>query len=130
MQSAQLLSITQRGAGAMQALPDNGTTGSGTAGAEMTYEVDFPEGGLMRKLHGNANEYWVNSVHHQGIKQLPEILDGLAYSVEDQIVEAIHLKKDEPGRVMGVQWHPEFFKHHPDALINPDKVYQHFLSFC
>ena len=94
------------------------------------HQIDFPSGGLMYQMHGHADEYWVNSVHHQGIKYMPEILEGLAYSIEDQLVEAVHLRNDEPGRVMGIQWHPEFFKHYPDGLIDPDKVYQHFLSFC
>jgi putative glutamine amidotransferase len=97
---------------------------------KIRHRIDFPSGGLMRQMHGDADEYWVNSVHHQGIKQLSSALEGLAHSIDDQIVEAIHLKNDEPGRVMGIQWHPEFFKHYPNGLIDPDKVYQHFLGFC
>ena len=97
---------------------------------KIRHQLEFPEGGLMERLHGTADEYWVNSVHHQGIKELGQELEGIALSAEDQLVEALHLKNDEPGRVMGVQWHPEFFIHHPEGLIDPDRVYQHFLSFC
>jgi putative glutamine amidotransferase len=84
----------------------------------------------MEELHGRADEYWVNSVHHQGVKQLGNRLEGLAYSAEDHLVEALQLKETEPGKVMGVQWHPEFFIHHPKGLIDPDQVYRHFLRFC
>jgi putative glutamine amidotransferase len=94
------------------------------------HRLEFPEGGLMEELHGRADEYWVNSVHHQGVKQLGNRLEGLAYSAEDHLVEALQLKETEPGKVMGVQWHPEFFIHHPKGLIDPDQVYRHFLRFC
>lgn len=97
---------------------------------KIRHQLNFPEGGLMQELHGPAKEYWVNSVHHQGVKGLGKELEGLAFSTEDQLIEALHLTNEEPGRVMGIQWHPEFFKNHPQGLIDPDRVYQHFLSFC
>lgn len=97
---------------------------------KIRHQVVFPEGSIMRTIHQPAKEYWVNSVHHQGVKQVGEDLKVLAYSKEDQLVEAVQWLKDEPGRVMGVQWHPEFFKNYPEGLIDADKVYQHFLSFC
>lgn len=97
---------------------------------KIRHQLDLPEDGLMRKLHGSAREYWVNSVHHQGVKQLGDRLEPLAFCQEDGLVEALQWADDETGRVMGVQWHPEFFNSHPDGLIDADKVYQHFLSFC
>ena len=94
------------------------------------HSVHFPRGGFMDKLHGELPEYWVNSVHHQGIKKVGEELEIIAYSKDDQLVEAVHWTKDLPGRVMGVQWHPEFFKNHSQGLMDGDRIYQHFLSFC
>jgi putative glutamine amidotransferase len=97
---------------------------------KVKHQVIFPTGGLMEQLHDPAEEYWVNSVHHQGIKDLGKGLEGSAFSKKDNLVEAFHWSEEEPGKVMGVQWHPEFFKNHPEGLIDADKVYQHFLSFC
>ena len=97
---------------------------------QIRHRVHFPEGTLLDRLHGQQSEYWVNSVHHQGVKEVGENLEVLAYSADDQLVEALQWSKDSPGKVMGVQWHPEFFKNHPNNLIDGDKVYQQFLSFC
>lgn len=97
---------------------------------KVTHQVDFPSGGLMHQLHGDAQEYWVNSVHHQGIKEVGGELEVIASCTVDGLAEAVQWTKDEPGRVMGVQWHPEFFKEKSSDLIDPDKVYQFFLEFC
>lgn len=97
---------------------------------KIKHQVVFPEDGLMYGLHPQAKEYWVNSVHHQGIKEVGVGLEVSAVSKEDDLVEAFHWSKVTAGKVMGVQWHPEFFKNHPAGLIEPDRVYQHFLSFC
>ena len=97
---------------------------------KVRHQVSFPEGSLLDVLHGQQSEYWVNSVHHQGIKDVGKDLEVLAYSIEDQLIEALQWSKESPGKVMGVQWHPEFFRYHPQELIDGDKVYQHFLSFC
>jgi putative glutamine amidotransferase len=94
------------------------------------HQLDLSQGGLMRQLHGDDSEYWVNSVHHQGIKNLGEGLEVLAFSLEDGLIEALQWTDDKPGRVMGVQWHPEFFHSDPKGLIDADKLYLHFLSFC
>ncbi len=94
------------------------------------HRVEFPKDKLLYQLHHKTDEYWVNSVHHQGIKQLGESLEAIAFSPEDSLVEALQLSDGETGKVLGVQWHPEFFRHHPEGLIDPDQVYHHFLSFC
>lgn len=52
----------------------------------------------------------VNSIHHQGVKDLAPGFFVEAYSVPDCIVEAIRWRG--PSYVAGVQWHPEF--HDPD----------------
>ncbi len=85
---------------------------------------------LLDKLHPKSEEYWVTSVHHQGVKKLGNELEVLATCLEDDLIEAFHWTGSEPGKVMGVQWHPEFFKNYPDKLIDPDLVYHHFLKYC
>lgn len=82
----------------------------------------------------------VNSVHHQGLKQLGRGLIVEARSIPDGIVEAVRYEPAVPGDlrpfVYGVQWHPEFmFKTsrdlsqppHPDDL-DPQVLLQAFLE--
>jgi len=97
---------------------------------QIVHQVDFPGQGLMEDIHGKSTSYWVNSVHHQGIKSLGQDLEALAHSVDDGLIEAIQWTRTEPGKVMGVQWHPEFFNNCGNDLIDESKVYRHFLSFC
>jgi putative glutamine amidotransferase len=48
----------------------------------------------------------VNSIHHQGIKDLAPGFDVEARCPDDGMIEAI--RKRGPGYVAAVQWHPEF----------------------
>lgn len=79
------------------------------------------------KLDEHSN--LVNSVHHQGIKQLAPSLLPLAHA-EDGLVEAFYHKDIPEGKIMGVQWHPEFFQHSSQALLKDAPIVHHFLSFC
>ena len=54
----------------------------------------------------------VNSVHHQGIKQLGDGYDIMAVS-EDGIIEAIYMPQRK--FVWGIQWHPEWFTQNADC---------------
>lgn len=55
----------------------------------------------------NAERINVNSMHHQGVCDLSALVDPVAYG-PDGLVEALEVR----GKtfMMGVQWHPEFFK--------------------
>ena len=98
---------------------------------QVNHGVSFPEGSLLEKIHKEDNVRRVNSVHHQAIKDLGKDLEVLATCTEDGIIEAFQWKGAEEGKVMGVQWHPEFFHNFKGGdLINPDLVYDQFLSFC
>jgi putative glutamine amidotransferase len=92
--------------------------------------IDFVEGGLLHDLHVDQQDLKVNSVHHQGIKVLGEGLEVEAHCAEDGLIEAFYWTGAERGRVMGVQWHPEFFHHAPEGLIDADRVLRHWLGFC
>ena len=94
------------------------------------HEVEFVEGGLLAGLHGGMGRGMVNSVHHQGVKDLGKGLRVEARSADDGLVEACYWEGAAPGRVMGVQWHPEFFYKALDELIDPNAVLEHWLEFC
>ena len=97
---------------------------------QLSHSIEFVKGKLLDQLHPDQSENTVNSVHHQGIKKLGKDLEVLAYCKEDGMIEAFHLKGAPEGKVMGVQWHPEFFKHFAGELIDGDIIYKHFLHFC
>lgn len=92
--------------------------------------VRFEEGSFFEKLYADEKNPMVNSVHHQAVKELGKGLLPQAFSTEDGIIEAFIHESAEPGKVMGVQWHPEFFHTMGDKLIDPFKIIDTFLSFA
>ena len=97
---------------------------------QLVHTVYFLEGKFLDQLHTGRKQNLVNSVHHQGVKDLGEGLEVLAVCEEDGLIEAFHWTNAPAGKVMGVQWHPEFFPHFEGELIDGDLIYHHFLSFC
>lgn len=94
------------------------------------HEISISSDTFFEDIHTNDSCRLVNSIHHQAVKDLGKDLEVLAISPEDGIVEAIHWTGTEPGKVMGMQWHPEYFPSSTTPLISKDIVYDHFLSFC
>lgn len=68
---------------------------------------------------------WVNSIHHQAIKELGRDLSVEAFSVEDNIVEAVRYRKAR--FVLGLQWHPEFHSASGGELLDCTAVLDNFL---
>ncbi len=98
---------------------------------QVNHGITFNEGGLLTRLHNNDQTRRVNSVHHQGIKDLGKDLEVLATCTEDGIIEAFQWKGAGEGKVIGVQWHPEFFYNFKGGdLIDPELIYDRFLTFC
>ncbi len=79
--------------------------------------------GVYGGLPGGA----VNSIHHQGIKQLG---NGLLVEAraDDGVVEAIRWQGDS--FVVGVQWHPEFHDHRHPHLLPSAPLLQAFFDAC
>ncbi len=96
---------------------------------QLTHEVRFDRGNFLDHLHLDDPHRLVNTVHHQGIDGVASDLEVLAYSVDDHLIEAFQWKGAEEGKVLGVQWHPEFFHNHQGPLLDGDRVYDHFLRF-
>lgn len=80
---------------------------------EHVHGVRLRHGGWLSQLYGGVTRAMVNSIHHQGVKQLAE---GLIVEAEadDGVIEAI--RRDGDGFVVGVQWHPEFHDHRSQLL--------------
>ncbi|MDH3708835.1 MAG: gamma-glutamyl-gamma-aminobutyrate hydrolase family protein [Cyclobacteriaceae bacterium] len=97
---------------------------------QLVHTISFTKDKLLDRLHKDRKHHLVNSVHHQGVKDLGKDLEILAICEEDGLVEAFQWNGTEEGKVMGVQWHPEFFPHFEGELIDGDLIYHHFLSYC
>lgn len=94
------------------------------------HPIAFEPGGLLAELYGDEGDKMVNSIHHQGVKALGDGLRVEAVSPVDGLVEAFVWEGAAPGKVMGVQWHPEFFHHAPEGLVSAERLLGHWLGHC
>ncbi len=72
---------------------------------------------LFEQLGFAQHSSYINSLHHQGVKQLAKDLKALAWS-EEGLVEAFYHTQYPKGKLMAVQWHPEFFYRSSQKLVN------------
>ena len=91
--------------------------------------VTFVKDSYFDSLYSDEMAPMVNSVHHQAVKDIGDGLVAQAKCSDDEILEAFIHQDHAPGKVMGVQWHPEFFHTLGDKLIDPFKLIDAFLSF-
>jgi putative glutamine amidotransferase len=78
----------------------------------LSHPVSLVEGSKLTEIFGGTS-IWVNSLHHQGIKDIPPKLRATAFA-PDQLVEGIEVL-DHPFGI-GVQWHPEILTTDQHAL--------------
>ena len=87
------------------------------------HKVKVKKDSLLFKIT-NKDEFDVNSMHHQAIKELSSKLEAAAVS-EDGIIESIYLNNNN--FVLGVQWHPELlykdFEEH-------ELIFKSFINSC
>jgi len=69
----------------------------------VTHKVRAVAGSQIAKCHG-ADEFLVNTFHHQSVKDLPPGFVATAHA-PDGVIEAIESTRHR--MVIGVQWHPE-----------------------
>jgi putative glutamine amidotransferase len=72
--------------------------------AARTHRIDLAPGSRVAGALG-TERMMVNSMHHQGIKDLAPQLTATAWA-EDGLIEAVESAPDAPW-LMAVQWHPE-----------------------
>lgn len=75
---------------------------------KVSHRVQFTKGKILDNIYSEETDPRINTVHHQSIKDLGENLEVLAVCPEDGTIEAIGYTGAEAGKIMGVQWHPEF----------------------
>ena len=91
------------------------------------HSIELVEGSFLHGLYGKGKVHFVNTVHHQAVKDLGNDLEVYARS-EDGLIEAFGYTKEAPGKVMGVQWHPEFSHTIKKEVIDADILYEAFLQ--
>jgi putative glutamine amidotransferase len=72
------------------------------------HEVQFDPSSKLSKLLGGTTLAKVNSIHHQGVKDLAPNFVVEAFCPHDNMPEAI--RHTGNAYVAAVQWHPEFHK--------------------
>ena len=90
------------------------------------HKIRFTGESILSSLYKDIIDPSVNSVHHQGVKEIGENLRVLAVSAEDEMIEALEFTEASPGKVFGVQWHPEFSDTLPDTVIPADRIINFF----
>lgn len=82
---------------------------------ENGHPIDLVPGSGLSRCYGGLTRAYVNSIHHQGIKDVAPGLEVEATSPSDGVIEALRLPQGP--YVVGVQWHPEFMdEQNPDTL--------------
>lgn len=89
-----------------------------------SHKVSIDETSLLFDvLHENQVD--VNSLHHQNIDKLGEGLVATAFSVEDQLIEAV--EHETYKKLMAVQWHPESLSYTHE---NMQRLFERFVEQC
>lgn len=92
-----------------------------------SHPVKLISGGLLSHIYQGKTHVEVNSLHHQGIKKLAPKLIVEAICEEDGLIEAV---SSEGGRIVAVQWHPEFFHPARSKLLDPNPLIEYFIQKC
>lgn len=93
------------------------------------HDIAIVPGSRLDKLYPNQPRARVNSIHHQGIKQVAPGFSIEAWSIPDRIPEAIHRASNSKSYIAATQWHPEF--RDPEGRTLDDRVIlEDFLNAC
>lgn len=92
------------------------------------HEVEIMPGTYLSELHGQTRTGWVNSIHHQAIRDLAPGFSVEARSPRDGVIEAIRSQRHP--YITAVQWHPEFRHGTADTQLLDSPLLLDFLEFA
>ena len=90
------------------------------------HEIELVPGTRLAQLYPQVRRAQVNSIHHQGIKDLAPDFEVEARSPDDGLIEAI--RRRGPGYVAAVQWHPEFHNSAAHGTFDDSALLRDFLQ--
>lgn len=90
------------------------------------HSVEFTPGTRLAQLYPGIKTAKVNTIHHQGLKNLGKGLKVEARCPEDGIIEAVRLDSAQDW-VFAVQWHPEFHDPKDRSLLDSNPILSDFL---
>ncbi len=94
--------------------------------------VRIEKGSGLARMYGASVPSSINSVHHQGIKDLATDLTVEARCAEDGLVEAVRWKARAGGHaapyLFAVQWHPEWHDRRNTDLARSGPILEEFLA--
>ncbi|MFK7923201.1 MAG: gamma-glutamyl-gamma-aminobutyrate hydrolase family protein [Bacteroidia bacterium] len=76
----------------------------------------------------DETNWTVNTIHHQGIQTIAPKLEAWAHASDDQMVEVLGGTEVAPGKIIGVQWHPEFAWNAPVPHHSSERLYDWVLG--
>jgi putative glutamine amidotransferase len=79
---------------------------------EVMHQVKTASSSILERLLGS--EFWVNSYHHQAIRDVGSGLTVIA-TASDGVIEALQMRDRD--FVVGVQWHPEMMVAKSDPMM-------------
>jgi putative glutamine amidotransferase len=87
------------------------------------HSVTVTQGSLLARLTG-LNSLQVNTLHHQGIRDLAKGLYIGGKCTEDRLIEAV--EKNDTRFFLAVQWHPEELTEYPEQRA----LFEGFVKAC
>lgn len=92
------------------------------------HSIDIIAGSRLAALYPGVERVRVNSIHHQGIKQLSDEFVVEAVSHSDGVIEAIRRKDPARSYIAAVQWHPEWHQPGESDTIDDTALLEDFLG--
>lgn len=94
------------------------------------HSIDIVQGTQLSRMYPGHAQAKVNSIHHQGIKQLAAGFEIEAWSRPDGVPEAIRrTDSSSRGYIAATQWHPEFNQNGSHTL-DDRPILNDFLDAC
>lgn len=91
------------------------------------HAVEFISGSKLSELYPGISKAKINTIHHQGLKDLGKGLKIEAKSLDDGMIEAVRLASATDW-VFAVQWHPEFHDPSDRSLLDSGPILADFLK--